>query len=111
MNKEIEFTNFPLSDMLMETCEHGEKCYDVCAGSCLICGIVLDILLICPRFIIYKCNCNCNCKCDSCINKNTTTFNTINNNPSISENKKKFANSNNANNANNANNYIKNEPK
>jgi len=100
MNKEIEFTNFPLSDTLMEICEHGEKCYDVCAGSCLLCGIAIDVLLICPRFIIYKCNCNC----DSCINKTT-----INNNPSISENKKKSTTINNAN--NNAINYIKNEPK
>jgi len=91
MNKNIEFSNFPLSDNLIDICEHGEKCYDVCAGLCLFCGIVIDVLLICPRFIMYKCNCNF-CKSN----------NTISNSDTYTENKKKNIIKNN---------YINNEPK
>jgi len=92
MNKKIKFNNCPISDKLIDICEHDEKC-DICAGSCLFCGIILDILLICPRFIIYKCNCKCNiCKSN----------NTVSNSVNYSENKNNYIIKNN---------YISNEPK
>ena len=56
------FKEWPISDYLMHICEtEHSNCKDVCAASCLFCGIIVDCICICPRYISYKC---CNCKCN-----------------------------------------------
>jgi hypothetical protein len=56
------FEQCPLASILIEICEQHTKeryaCDDVCAGLCLPLGLIIDILIMCPRYCIYKCCCN-----------------------------------------------------
>ena len=60
-----DFEQCPIANILMKICdlEAEERCAcdDVCAMLCLPLGLIIDVICMCPRYGIYKCE-KCNKK-------------------------------------------------
>ena len=64
MSSNNEFESFPNAGFLVNVCNEGSDTTicDCIAGMFIPCGLILDILIICPRYTNYKYHNNNCCK-------------------------------------------------